>query len=162
MNNSADTWSFREPHMIVSVMCSFFHKISHCIHNSSTQKVQTSANAIRIGCLSDLSQNVVDALHCWYQVISPSMVQIGRWLHQKYWQMSRIPYFTFSKKKNEKVIPNPCTDPDHHQKLITSRGSPHCPCLPSLVDVHFLISQLSCLQNDSDCDQVTWAWLAEV
>ena len=36
-----------------------------------------------------------------------------------------------SVEENEKVIRNPHADPDHHQKLITSRGSPPCPCLPS-------------------------------
>jgi len=56
-----------------------------------------------------------------------------------------------SGEKKEKVIRNPHTDPDHHQKLITSRGSPlaSCPCLPSLVDVRSRVRQLSCLQNDT-------------
>ena len=31
-------------------------------------------------------------------------------------------------EENEKVIRNPHADPDHHQKLITSRGSSHAHC----------------------------------
>ena len=37
--------------------------------------------------------------------------------------MSKNPVFV-NGEENEKVIRNPCTDPDHHQKSITSRGSP--------------------------------------
>ena len=44
-------------------------------------------------------------------------------------------------------------DLDHNQNLITSRGSPRCPCLPSLVDVRFRVRQLSCLQNDRMTDR---------
>jgi len=67
-----------------------------------------------------------------------------------------------SGEENEKVIRNPRADPDHHQKSITSRGS------PSLVDVHFRVRQLSCLQNDrtnermTENDHITFALLAEV
>jgi len=60
--------------------------MSHNIKNKSTQRAQTSANAkvsiesdpgfeSGFECLSDLSQNVVDALCCRRQ---PSMIQIGR------------------------------------------------------------------------------------
>jgi len=48
-------------------------------------------------------------------------------------------------EENEKVIRYPHADPDHHQKLTTSRGSP---LVPSLVDVRFRVRQLSCSQND--------------
>ena len=47
-------------------------------------------------------------------------------------------------EENEKEIRNPHTDLDHHQKLITSRGSPLAHCLPSLVDVCFCVCELSC------------------
>jgi len=72
-----------------------------------------------------------------------------------------------SGEENEKVIRNPCADPDHHQKSSTSRG-PSCPCLPSLVDVRFRVRQLSCLQNErtnermKENDHITSALLTEV
>jgi len=56
-------------------------------------------------------------------VASPNMVQIGRWLYEKCLQMSRNLLFR-NGEENEKVMHNPHVDPDHHQKLITSRGSP--------------------------------------
>jgi len=81
-------------------------------------------------------------------VILPSMVQIGRWLYEKHYQMSKNPLFC-NGEENEKMIRNPHALPDHHQKSITSRGSfTCCPCLPSLVDVRIRVHQLSCLQND--------------
>jgi len=51
------------------------------------------------------------------------MVQIGRRLYEKCKQMSKNPLFR-NGEKNEKVIRNPHAVPDHHQKLITFRGSP--------------------------------------
>ena len=56
-------------------------------------------------------------------VISPSMGQSGRWLYEKGWQMSKSPLFR-NDEEYEKVIRDPHADPDRHQKLITSRGSP--------------------------------------
>ena len=50
-------------------------------------------------------------------VISPSTVLIGRWLYEKFWQMSKSLLFY-----NEKVIRNPHTNPNRHQKSVTSRG----------------------------------------
>ena len=63
--------------------------------------------------------------------------------------------------KIKNVIPNTHADPDHHQKLITARGSPVNPrlCLPSLVDDRFRVGQLSCLQNDRQNDHITSALL---
>jgi len=57
-------------------------------------------------------------------VISPSIVQIGRWLYEKRYQMSTNPPRFRNGEENEKVIWNPHADPGHHQKLVTSRGSP--------------------------------------
>jgi len=55
--------------------------------------------------------------------------------------MSKNPLFREG-EENEKVIRNPRADPHHHQKLITSRGSP----LGHACQVW--LRQLSCLQND--------------
>ena len=58
--------------------------------------------------------------------------------------MSENPIFR-NGEENENVIRNPHTDPDHHQKLITSRGSPlaHvCQVWPT--SVRFRVRQLSC------------------
>jgi len=74
--------------------------------------------------------------------------------------MSKITYSAMVKKM--KVIWNPHADPDHHQKLITSRESPPCPCPPSLVDVRFRVRQLSCLQNGKQNDHITSVLLVEV
>ena len=75
--------------------------------------------------------------------------------------MSKNPLFR-SGEENEKVIRNPYADPDHHQKLIASRGSPPCLCLPRLVDVRFRVPRLSCLQYDRQNDHITSALSAEV
>jgi len=79
--------------------------------------------------------------------------------------MSQNPQFR-NGEENEKVIRNPHADPDHHQKLITSTGSPPWPCLPSLVDVRFRVHVLSCLQNDTmndtQNDHITSALLAGI
>jgi len=55
--------------------------------------------------------------------------------------MSKNPLFC-NGEENEKVIWNPQTDLDHHQKLMTSGGSPIA--MPaSLVDVHFHLRQFT-------------------
>jgi len=53
--------------------------------------------------------------------------------------MSKNP--PFCNGEESEVIWNSYSNPDHHQKLITSRGS-------SLCYVRFRVRQLSCLQND--------------
>jgi len=71
--------------------------------------------------------------------------------------MSKNPLFrSGSGEENEKVIRNPQADLDHHQKLITSRGSPlaHDSRLPILINVRYHVRQLSCLQNDRTNDRM--------
>ena len=77
----------------------------------------------------------------------------------------KILYYAINGEENEKVTRNPHTDPDHRQKLITSKGSPLVHAytkfdwrplkgrplsmpIQSLIDVRFRVRQLSCLQND--------------
>jgi len=62
-------------------------------------------------------------------------------------------------EENEKVIRNPHADPDHHQKLITFKGSPlaHA-CQVWSTSVFAFVS----LQNDRQNDHITSALLAEV
>ena len=110
-------------------------------NNKSTERAQTSAKAkiwtksdprfesgfldksgSGSGCMSDLSQNVADALSCrsqsfsqvWYKLTVDSMRNANN--------CPKIPVTIV--KKMEKVIRNPHADPDHNQTLISSRGSP--------------------------------------
>jgi len=71
----------------------------------------------------DLSQNVVHVLSCrrrsfrqvWYKSATDCMRNANK--------CPKIPYSAMV-EKNTTVIRNPHMDPDRHQKLITSRGSP--------------------------------------
>ena len=53
-------------------------------------------------------------------VILPSVGQSGCWLCEKLTNVQKIPYSAVVKKMKKYSH----TDPDHHQKLTTSRGSP--------------------------------------
>jgi len=78
------------------------------------------------------------------------------------WEMLTNAQKFCSVEENEKVIRNPHADPDHHQKLITSRGSPLGHACQVTVNVRFRIHQLSCLQNARQDDHTTYALLTEV
>ena len=125
-------------------------------NNKSTQRGQTSANA-KISTKTHLGFHTrlqitpdPDVCSCW---ICPRML----WMHYlasvshfaKYrrnrpltvWEMLanvQNPLFC-NGKENEKVIWNPHTDPDHHQKFISSRGSPWLSavrgCQPSVTEL---------------------------
>ena len=71
--------------------------------------------------------------------------------------MSKNPLFR-NGEENEKVIQNPQVHLNHHQKLITSRGSPFA----HACQVCFRVHQLSCLQNDRQNDHITSALFVEV
>ena len=70
-----------------------------------------------------------------------------------------------SGEKNESDPESTCR-PGSPPKITTTTS---CPCLPSLVEVHFRVRQLFCIQNDrtnekkrTDSDHITSALLAEV
>jgi len=74
---------------------------------------------IRIGCLSDLSQNVVDALSGWHQSFRQVWYKSAVYCMRNTNRCPKIPYFAMVKKmKKWSVIRNPHADPDHHLKLI--------------------------------------------
>jgi len=75
-------------------------------------------------CRSHLSQNVADTLSCqrlsfrqvWYNLAVDRLRNANN--------VQKSPIGIRNGRENEKVIRNPHADPDNHQKLITSRGSP--------------------------------------
>ena len=92
-------------------------------------------------CLSDLSQNVVDALSCRRQLFCQAWYKSAVDCMRNAKKCPKMP--TPQCEENEKVSGiHIHTLPDHHQKSITSRGSfTCCPCLSSLVDVRIRVHQ---------------------
>jgi len=97
-------------------------------------------------CLSDLSQNVLDALSCrrqsFRQVWYKSAVDCTEMLTNV--QKSPIPQWWRTWKSDPESTRGSRSPPKvPHFQRVTS-----CPCLPSLVDIRFHVRQLYCLQND--------------
>ena len=96
-------------------------------------------------CLSDLSQNVLDALSCrrqsFRQVWYKSAVDCTEMLTNV--QKSPIPQWWRTWKSDPESTRGSRSPPKvPHFQRVTS-----CPCLPSLVDIRFHVRQLYCLQN---------------
>ena len=115
-------------------------------------------------CLSDLSRNVVDTVSCqcqsFRQVWCKWAVDCMRNANKINVQKSPIPQCW---RKWKKMTRNPHADPDHLQKLITSRGSllAHA-CQVWSTSVSVFVRELFCSQNDRQNDHITSALLSEV